>query len=97
MAVALENVRRHGLADRIDVRHGDLLEPVPGAIDLVVANLPYLPAAEAPLHPELAAEPVDAVFAPGDGLGPYRRLLAVCARRLSADGALSRSSFAAGC
>jgi HemK-like putative methylase len=90
VAVALENVRRHGLRGRIDVRHGDLLEPVPGgAIDLVVANLPYLPAAEAPLHPELAAEPADAVFAPGDGLGPYRRLLAACARRLSADGAVA--------
>ena len=95
VAVALENVRRHGLADRIAVRHGDLLEPVPGGLDLVVANLPYLAAAEAPLHPELADEPVAAVFAPGDGLGPYRRLLAVCARRLSADGAVA-SSFAAG-
>lgn len=86
---AAENVRRHGLADRVEVRHGDLLEPVPGAIDLVVANLPYLPAAEAPLHPQLAAEPADAVFAPGDGLGPYRRLLSACARRLSPDGAIA--------
>jgi release factor glutamine methyltransferase len=89
VTVAIENVRRHGLANRIDVCHGDLLEPVPGAFDLVVANLPYLPAAEAPLHPELAAEPAAAVYAPGDGLGPYRRLLAACARRLSPDGAVA--------
>jgi release factor glutamine methyltransferase len=86
---ALANVQRHGLADRVEVRHGDLLEPVPGAIDLVVANLPYLPSSEAPLHPELADEPADAVFAPGDGLGPYRRLLAACARRLGPDGAVA--------
>jgi release factor glutamine methyltransferase len=83
--LAHANVRRHGLGDRVTVRHGDLLDPVPGPIDLVVANLPYLPAAEASLYPDLAGEPAWAVFAPGDGLGPYRRLLAACAERL--DGA----------
>ena len=29
-----------------------------------------------------------AVFAPGDGLDPYRRLLSACARRLDDDGAV---------
>jgi release factor glutamine methyltransferase len=88
-ALARENARRHGLDGRIAVRQGDLLEPVPGPVDLVVANLPYLPAAEAPFHPDLAAEPDSAVFAPGDGLGPYRRLLEACADRLSPDGAVA--------
>ncbi len=89
VAVADANVRRHGLAHRVNVCHGDLLEPVPGALDLVVANLPYLPAAEASRFADLAAEPGDAVFAAGDGLGPYRRLLAVCAGRLSPGGAVA--------
>jgi Methyltransferase small domain len=40
IALARANVRRHGLCDRVTVRHGRLLEPVPGEIDLVVANLP---------------------------------------------------------
>ena len=80
------NVQRHALGDRVTVRRGDLLEPVPGPIDLVVANLPYLPAGEASLYPDLAGEPVSAVFAPGDGLDPYRRLLAVCAERLDEGG-----------
>ena len=84
--LARENVRRHGLRERVTVRHGDLLDPVPGPIDLVVANLPYLPAAEACLYPDLAGEPAMAVFAPGDGLDPYRRLLAACAQRLDDDG-----------
>jgi methylase of polypeptide subunit release factors len=44
-------VRRHGLVRRVFVRHGDLLEPLPGSFDLVLANLPYLPAASAPLTP----------------------------------------------
>ena len=51
VAVARANVGRHGLAHRITVSHGDLLQPVPGAVDLIVANLPYLPAAEASRFP----------------------------------------------
>ena len=86
--LAHANVRRHGLGERVTVRHGDLLDPVPGLIDLVVANLPYLPAAEAGVYPDLAGEPASAVFAPGDGLGPYRRLLAACAERLDDDAAV---------
>ena len=54
VALARANVRRHGLCDRVTVRHGDLLDPVPGEIDLVVANLPYLPAADAERYPDLA-------------------------------------------
>ena len=85
VTLARANVRRHGLCDRVTVCHGDLLEPVPGAIDLVVANLPYLPTADAERYPDLAGEPAAAVFASGDGLEPYRRLLASCAERLDDD------------
>jgi release factor glutamine methyltransferase len=88
IALARANVRRHGLEDRVAVRLGDLVEPVRGPIDLIAANLPYLPAAEALRHPELECEPSDAIFTPGDGLGPYRRLLAVAERRLTEDGAI---------
>ena len=45
---------------------GDLLTPVPGEVDLVVANLPYLPEEEH--RPEYDDEPPEAVYAPGDGL-----------------------------
>lgn len=83
--LARANARRHGVADRVTVYRGDLLDPVPGPIDVVVANLPYLPAAHAFLHPDLAGEPASAVFAAGDGLGPYRRLLSTCAERLDDD------------
>ena len=89
VALARENVRRYGLEGRIAVRQGDLLQPVPGEVDLVVANLPYLPEAEAPLYPDLAAEPDGAVFAAGDGLDPYRRLLEACASRLTREGAVA--------
>jgi release factor glutamine methyltransferase len=88
VALARANVRRLGLAGRVQVYRGDLLEPVPGRFDLIVANLPYLPVAEAARHPDLAVEPADAVFAAGDGLDPYRRLVAAARRRLRPDGSL---------
>jgi len=89
VAVTRANVLCHGLVDRIIVCHADLLDPVSSPIDLVVANLPYLRAADAAQFPDLASEPSDAVFAEGDGLEPYRRLLTVCPGRLSASGAVA--------
>jgi len=82
VALACRNAFHCDVADRVHVRHGDLLEPVPGPIDVVVANLPYLPWAERALHHDLDGEPEHAVFAPGDGLGGYRRLLASARLRL---------------
>jgi release factor glutamine methyltransferase len=71
--LAAANAARHGVSDRVHVVEGDLLDPLPGRFDLIVANLPYLPEA---LHdPAYDDEPHDAVYAPGDGLGFYRRLL----------------------
>jgi release factor glutamine methyltransferase len=88
VALARQNVRRQGLGERVTVHEGDLLEPVPGWVDLVVANLPYLPARERGLHADLAGEPEEALFAARDGLGPYRRLLGACETRLTPGGAL---------
>jgi release factor glutamine methyltransferase len=86
--LARANVARLGLAGRVTVLHGDLLEPVVGTFDLIAANLPYLPLAEAAEHPDLDGEPPEAVFAPGDGLDAYRTLVAASRERLRPDGAL---------
>src|SRR5262245_27179880 len=37
VALARANARRHGLSSRLTVCHGDLLDPVPGPVDLVLA------------------------------------------------------------
>ena len=86
--LARANVRSYGLADRVFVRQGDLLAPVPGRFDVIVANLPYLPASTATDYPELKAEPFEAVFAPGDGLDSYRRLVDAAPTRLAQGGVL---------
>jgi release factor glutamine methyltransferase len=74
--LARENAERLGVADRVHVVQGNLLEPLSEPVDLVVANLPYLP--ESQHDPRYDGEPKDAVYAPGDGLGPYRNLLDAC-------------------
>jgi len=74
--LARSNAERLGVGDRVHVLHGNLLDPVTQPVDLIVANLPYLPASER--DPSYDGEPDDAVYAPGDGLGPYRTLLDAC-------------------
>jgi release factor glutamine methyltransferase len=74
--LARANAERLGVADRVHVLHGSLLDPVPEPVDLIVANLPYLP--ESQHDARYDDEPDDAVYAPGDGLDPYRRLLDAC-------------------
>lgn len=46
LEVARANAARHGVAERVDFRAGDLLGPVGEPLDALVANLPYLTTAE---------------------------------------------------
>jgi release factor glutamine methyltransferase len=74
--LARENALQNGVADRVHVLRGDLLEQVPLPLDVVVASLPYLPDS---LHdPRYDTEPHGAIYATGDGLDPLRRLLNAC-------------------
>ena len=52
--VAAWNIRAHSVADRVRLGHGDLLEPLPEPVDVIVANLPYIPTDRIPtLQPEV--------------------------------------------
>lgn len=74
IAVARENARRLGL--NAHFVEGDLLDGVPGPIDAVLANLPYV-AEGTSLQPEISRfEPEDALFAGPDGLDEIRRMVA---------------------
>jgi HemK-like putative methylase len=91
VALARANVARDGLDERVEVLVGDLLDPVPGELDLVVANLPYHAEARArgPAESACSDQPAHAIYAPGDGLGYYRELLEACRSRLEGGGALA--------
>jgi len=78
LEVAARNCRRHGVQDRVHLLQGRLLEPLPGPVDLIVANLPYVSEVEwAQLPPEIRCyEPREALYGGPDGLDHIRRLLA---------------------
>lgn len=89
--LARANVARHRLEERVEVLLGDLLAPVPGRLDLVLANLPYHAAARArgPAASACREQPEHAIYAPGDGLQFNRDLIDVCRTRLEEGGALA--------
>ncbi|GAC1520432.1 MAG: peptide chain release factor N(5)-glutamine methyltransferase [Chloroflexota bacterium] len=76
LRVARLNVSRAGVADRVMLVQGHLLEPVPTRPDLVVANLPYLSRAMMEdLAPDVRLEPRHALFGGETGLELYGDLL----------------------
>ena len=46
LEVALINCQKHEVTDRVYLLQGNLLEPVPEPVDLIVANLPYVKESE---------------------------------------------------
>ncbi len=81
---ALETARANAshLGAQVHLVKGDLLDGLPRDLDLIVANLPFLP----PGTPGYEDEPEAAVFSSGDGLDHYRRLLAGAGDHLADDG-----------
>ena len=81
VALAVDNAARLGAA--VDIRHGDLVAPVPddvrGGVDLLVCNPPYLAEGEvAGLPPEVAAwDPTAALVAGPTGHEVSDRLIAL--------------------
>lgn len=89
LALAAENADRHGLAGRIFFHQADLLPPGDTEFDLIVANLPYIPAAEiASLSPEVRHDPLAALDGGTDGLDLVRQLIVAAPDRLTTGGAL---------
>ncbi len=93
LAVAARNIEKHKLADRIELRHGDLFEPlVPqlDVFDLIACNPPYVsaPEYEALDRNVKEYEPRIALYAGPDGLDLYRRIVEKVREFLKPDGIL---------
>ena len=88
--LARENVRLHGLEDRIRVVESDLFSGIDERpFDLIVANPPYVDADDlASMPAEFHHEPVAALSGGPDGLDLVRRILAEAGTRLASDGLL---------
>lgn len=87
---ARHNARALGLAGRVQFRRSDWFSHVSGRYRLILANPPYLAAADWPsLAREVAAyEPRRALDGGRDGMAASRKLLRAAARHLTADGLL---------
>ncbi len=86
--VARLNAVGHGVADRIRFAAGDLLEPLArDPVDVLAANLPYVPSAEVDRLPVAASfEPRAALDGGPDGLAVIRQLLDGLAGAIVPDG-----------
>jgi release factor glutamine methyltransferase len=103
VAIARQNAERNGVADRVDVRLGDLWQPVCPAcrgesaalhsdgacFDLIVSNPPYIASAVIEtLAAEVKREPRVALDGGPDGLAFYDRICAAARAHLEPGGAL---------
>ena len=90
LAVAEENARSHGVAKRVQLLSGHLLQPLPGPVDLIVANLPYIPSGRLDtLQPEVRDhEPREALDGGRDGTDLLRPLLRQAEAYLQPGGAV---------
>lgn len=75
LEVARINCQRHHVSDRVRLLHGDLLAPLPEAVDIITANLPYVGVEEAALLASdvIAYEPRLALFSGPRGLDLLNR------------------------
>lgn len=91
LAVARQNLERHGLERRVRLFEGDLYAPVSGErYDLIISNPPYVPQAEVrALPPEYGHEPGLGLASGADGLSHPLRIVDGAAARLAGDGWLA--------
>jgi len=95
LEVARDNAARHGVGMRVSFYQGDLLAPLDGAVsagvvDLIAANLPYIPSGDLAGLPRGVRlfEPRLALDGGSDGLELYKRLIPAASILLKNDGFL---------
>jgi len=74
LKVARTNCQKHGVINRVRLLPGDMLDPLPEPVDLIVANLPYVKESELPARSSVSFEPRLALNGGPDGLDRIRQL-----------------------
>jgi release factor glutamine methyltransferase len=87
LEVAAINVNRYHLQERVILLQGDLFDPLPGPVDLIVSNPPYTILAEID-EGVYQHEPHLALDGGVDGLDCYRRLIPATPTYLKPGGAI---------
>jgi len=88
LKIAERNCEKHKVGDRVKLLRGDLLEPAPPVVDIIVANLPYVLTEEVPQVNTAGFEPSLALDGGPDGLDVVKRLCQQAKDRLHPGGCL---------
>jgi len=72
LEVALSNCQKHGVANRVCLLQGDMLDPLPEPVDLIVANLPYVK------ESEISAVNLEPWLSLNGGLDGLEKILQLC-------------------
>jgi len=88
LEIAGANLEKHGVQDRVHLLQGDLLDPLPEPVDIIIANLPYIRDEELnQLSAEIRIyEPIVALHGGRDGLDKVRQLLCRAGEKLRPGG-----------
>jgi release factor glutamine methyltransferase len=91
LAVAEQNIWRYGVGEQVQLLPGNLLDPMPEPVDLVVANLPYVDTGDLPHLAEQVRdyEPVLALDGGPGGLRVIGELLRSAADKSAVRGKLA--------
>jgi release factor glutamine methyltransferase len=85
LEVALINCQRHEVVDRVHLLHGNMLDPVPEPVDLIIANLPYVKKTDLA---RMRFEPALALDGGRDGMVKIRQLCQQASDKLCPGGLL---------
>lgn len=88
LEVAVANCRKHGVTDRICFLQGDMLEPLPEPVDLIIANLPYVRESDLPQSGPLSFEPALALNGGPDGTAGIKKLCCQACEKLRRGGVM---------
>lgn len=88
LEVARFNCQRHGVTDRICLLQGDMLDPLPESVDLLIANMPYVRESELPGTGPLSFEPILALNGGAGGVEKIERLCRQVSDKLRPGGCL---------
>ena len=88
LEVARFNCQKHGVTDRICLLQGDMLDPVPEPVDIIVANLPYVKESQLPQMQLPNSEPMLALNGGSNGLEKINQLCQQASDKLHTGGCL---------
>ncbi|MFA6271879.1 MAG: peptide chain release factor N(5)-glutamine methyltransferase [Patescibacteria group bacterium] len=86
LTVAKKNAKKYGVKKQIRFVCGDLLKKLNDPVDIIIANLPYVPKNEA--KKEISFEPKEALFGENDGMEFLEKIITQSKTKLNENGVI---------